>query len=302
MERINWESKITTWLLASAFALSTSAALALNDDPGDDLDPPEDDETPTGFPTVTDFADDGPFSTSRTSGGGGWISSSCEIHYPDDIGDGGLEHPIILWGNGTGTSPTTYRGLLRHWASHGFVVAAAETSNAGDGEDMLECLDYLEDEHDSGSGTFAGNLDLDRVGTSGHSQGGGGAIMAGQDSRISVTAPFQPYTLGLGHRRSSQSNQNGPMFLMSGSRDSIAGPRLNQRPAFNNANVPVFWGTLQGAGHFVPAGSAGDYRGPSTAWFRYYLMDDDSAAQLFFGSDCVLCQSSDWEVETKDIN
>ncbi|WP_217351375.1 hypothetical protein [Aquisalimonas sp. 2447] len=284
----------TTWLLAAAFALGTTSAMAWNGNGGDDPTPPGN-ETGTGFPGVTDFADDGPYSTSSTSLGGGWFSSSCDVRYPSDIGGTGLEHPVIIWGNGTGSSPTTYSGLLNHWASHGFVVAAAETSNAGTGEDMLECLDAVEEE-------FGGNVDMDRVGASGHSQGGGGAIMAGQDERITTTAPMQPYQLGLGHDTSSQRNQNGPMFLMSGSSDSIAGTTLNQGPIFNRANVPVFWGILQGAGHFEPVGSAGDFRGPSTAWLRYYLMDDGDAAATFFGSDCILCQSSDWEVETKDFN
>lgn len=290
----------TTWLVAAAFALGTSGAMAFNGGNGDDPTPPGND-TGTGFPGVTDFADDGPYSTSSTSLGGGWFSSGCDVRYPSDIGDTGLEHPIIIWGNGTGTSPNGYSDLLNHWASHGFVVAAAETSNAGSGEDMLGCLDALEEEHGS-YGTFAGNLDLDRVATSGHSQGGGGAIMAGQDDRITATAPMQPYTIGLGHDTSSQSNQNGPMFLMSGSSDAIAGSTLNQAPVFRRANVPVFWGTLQGAGHFEPMGSAGDFRGPSTAWLRYYLMDDGDAAATFFGNDCILCQSSDWEVDTKDLN
>ena len=284
----------TTWLLAAAFALGTTSAMAWNGNGGDDPTPPGN-ETGTGFPGVTDFADDGPYRSSSTSLGGGWFSSSCDVRYPSDIGDTGLDHPVIIWGNGTGSSPTTYSGLLNHWASHGFVVAAAETSNAGTGEEMLECLDAVE-------GEFAGNVDMDRVGASGHSQGGGGAIMAGQDERITTTAPMQPYQLGLGHDTDSQRNQNGPMFLMSGSSDSIAGTTLNQGPIFNRANVPVFWGILQGAGHFEPVGSAGDFRGPSTAWLRYYLMDDGDAAATFFGSDCILCQSSDWEVETKDFN
>ena len=288
------------WLLATAFAVGASGVAAFNGDNGDDPTPPGN-ETGTGFPGVTDYADDGPYSVSSTSLGGGVFSSGCDVRYPSSIGDDGLQHPIIIWGNGTGSSPTTYSSLLDHWASHGFVVAAAETSNAGTGEDMLDCLDELEDEH-AGSGTFAGNLDLDRVATSGHSQGGGGAIMAGQDERIIATAPMQPYQLGLGHDTDSQRNQNGPMFLMSGSSDSIAGTTLNQGPIFDRANVPVFWGILQGAGHFEPVGSAGDFRSPSTAWMRYYLMDDADAAPTFFGSDCILCQSGDWEVETKDFN
>src|SRR5690606_7389899 len=103
-------------------------------------------------------------------------------------------------GNGTGTAPSGYSALLNHWASHGFVVAAANTTNAGSGQEMIACLDYLVEQNGRGSGTYAGKLNLDAVGSSGHSQGGGGSIMAGQDSRVTATAPFQPFVLGLGHR------------------------------------------------------------------------------------------------------
>ncbi|RFA29264.1 alpha/beta hydrolase [Alkalilimnicola ehrlichii] len=276
-----------------ALALVSGSAYALNPDGSDNIG---EGETGTGFPNVLDFADTGPFAT--TDGNEG---PNCRVFRPTALGENGLQHPVIVWGNGTGTTPTSYRSLLEHWASHGFVVAAARTSNAGSGEQMLECLNYLEQQNASGSGVYAGNLDMGRVGTSGHSQGGGGSIMAGRDSRVTTTAPVQPYILGLGHDSSSQSQQNGPMFLMSGSRDTLAGPVLNQRPVFNRANVPVFWGTLNGAGHFEPVGDGGDYRGPSTAWFRYQLMDDDNASAEFLGSNCGLCGDRSWDVETKDM-
>ena len=181
-------------------------------------------------------------------------------------------------------------------------MIAANTSNAGTGQEMLGCVDYLTTQNNRSSGTYANKLDLNRIGAAGHSQGGGGTIMAGQDYRIKVTAPFQPYTIGLGHNSSSQSNQNGPMFLMTGSADTIASPTLNALPVYNRANVPVFWGELSRASHFEPVGNAGDYRGPSTAWFRYHLMDDASAEDTFYGSNCDLCSDRDWDVRRKGIN
>lgn len=277
------------WVLPLALAFASSAALASN--------PPPEGETGTGFPLVNNFEDSGPFSTTSSTD-----TSGCRFYRPDNLGVNGLRHPVILWGNGTGSTNSTYGSLLRHWASHGFIVAAATTSNAGTGEAMLNCLDYLQRANGRSWGTYSGVVDLDRVGTSGHSQGGGGAIMSGQDSRIRATAPIQPYILGLGHDRSSQSNQNGPMFLMSGSSDTIAGPILNQGPVFRNANVPVFWGTLSRAGHFEPVGDGGGYRGPSTAWLRYHLMDDETARPLFYGSNCGLCSDRSWDVERKGIN
>lgn len=118
--------------------------------------------------------------------------------------------------------------------------------------------------------------------------------MAGRDSRIKATAPFQPYVLGLGHVRSSQSQQNGPMFQMSGSLDTLAIPSLNQQTVYNNINQPIFWGTLRSASHFVPVGDAGGFRGPSTAWFRYQLMNDTVAKNQFVGTLCGLCTSLSW--------
>lgn len=253
--------------------------------------------TGTGFPTVSNFASSGPFSTTSNNEG-----PSCTIYRPRTLGAEGRDHPIIIWGNGTGSSPSTYGSLLSHWASHGFVVAAARTSNAGSGREMIACLDYLVEQNGRSFGTYSGNLNINRVATAGHSQGGGGSIMAGQDSRVTVTAPFQPYTIGLGHRSSSQSNQNGPMFLMTGGADVIASPSLNAAPVFSRANVPVFWGERTSASHFEPVGNGGDYRGPSTAWMRFHLMDDQTAEGTFYGSRCELCTDFRWDVRRKGIN
>jgi hypothetical protein len=269
-------------LAAALFAFSASALAALPDTPG------------TPFPAVSSFDNSGPYATTSQSEGPG-----CRIYRPSSLGQNGVRHPIILWGNGTGATPSTYAALLTHWASHGFVVAAAETSDAGTGQEMLACLSYLVQANGAGSGTYAGKLNAGRVGTSGHSQGGGGSIMAGQDDRVRTTAPIQPYTLGLGHNSSSQSNQKGPMFLMTGGGDTIAFPYLNAQPVYTRANVPVFWGERRTVSHFEPVGNGGAYRGPSTAWFRYQLMGDQSASSTFNGTLCSLCISPVWTVRRK---
>ncbi len=250
----------------------------------------------SGFPAAVDFSEPGSFDIVSSTEG-----PDCTIIRPETLGTRGLRHPVILWGNGTGAVPETYAGLLAHWASHGFVVAAARTSNPGTGVEMLACLDYLEQENGTPGSDYARKLNTFQVGAAGHSQGGGGTLMAGRDSRIRATVPFQPYVLGLGYEPGTASIQHAPMLLLSGSSDFIAGPTLNQGPVFNAANVPVFWANLRFAGHFVPVGNAGSYRGPSTAWFRYHLMQDQNARDLFYGEDCGLCNSSAWIINKKDI-
>ncbi|HSX85672.1 MAG TPA: hypothetical protein VLE50_09715 [Cellvibrio sp.] len=233
------------------------------------------------------YAATGQYATVRESGGTG-----CTVYRPRDLQ---VNHSVILWGNGTGSSPTSYSGLLSHWASWGFVVVAANTANAGTGRDMLQCLDWLE------RSSLAASVDLSKVGTSGHSQGGGGAIMAGVDSRIAASAPIEGYTLGLGHNRSSHDEQSGPMLILSGSADTLVNPTLNHASLFQSINVPAFWAILQGASHFEPVGDGGGFRGITTAWFLYQLDGSADAAEFFEGSDCVYCVDSSWEVTKKDL-
>jgi hypothetical protein len=237
-----------------------------------------------GGNAADDYADNGGRAVIQQSVGFG-----CTMYRPGNLT---ANHAVIIWGNGTGSSPSTYASLLRHWASWGFVVVAANTSNAGTGSDMISCLNAVQ------SSSIGGQLSS-QVGTSGHSQGGGGSIMAGRDSRVNATAPIQPYTAGLGHSSSSQSQQQGPMLLLSGSSDFIASPGINQAPVFSRANVPVFWATRSGASHFEPVGDGGDFRGISTAWFLYQLTGDDNAAELFEGNNCGFCNASGWDVERK---
>jgi hypothetical protein len=193
--------------------------------------------------------------------------------------------------------------VLEHWASHGFIVTASNSTNTGDAVEMLDCLAWVL-EQDTVSGPYEGRVDASKLGASGHSQGGGGTLMVGRDARISATAPLQPYILGGlgGFETSSIAQQVPPMFLMSGSDDTIATPSANQEPVFDNTNVPVFWGTLENATHTGTAiGSIGGYRGPATAWFRLHLMGDESARSLFYGDACGLCSDSTWDVQRKGI-
>src|ERR1700722_7120545 len=83
------------------------------------------------FPAVPDFAAKGPFDvaidcsvpTTVTADGTG-----CAIYHPTTMGQGGLKHPVIVWGNGTASPPECngtshvfgeYDWILNQWASQG---------------------------------------------------------------------------------------------------------------------------------------------------------------------------------------
>jgi len=264
-------SKVTKWVIAAGMFCS-AGAFAWGGFGGAD-----------GGGSSSQYASSGEYSVTSN------ISGSCTIYRPANMSG---DHPVILWGNGTGAPTTTYSGLLRHWASWGFVVAAANTTNAGSGREMLSCLDYVTQS--------VVQANTGKVGTSGHSQGGGGSIMAATDSRITTAAPIEGYTLGLGHNRSSWTRQNGTMLILSGSADTLVNPALNHRGLFNEMDT-AFWATLSGASHMEPIGDGGGFKGISTAWFMYQLKGDSAAAAMFEGDSCGYCGTSTWSVQKKGL-
>jgi hypothetical protein len=235
----------------------------------------------------------GPNAVSEFQGG-----PDCQVFHPTDLG--AKPHSVILWGNGTRSKVPAYSPMLRQWASYGFVVAAALTNSAGSGKPLLDCLDYLTAENARAGSPLKGALDLKHIGASGHSQGGGGTIMAAHDPRITTTAPIQAYTLGLGYVKGAETQQHGSMLLLSGGADTTAVPVLNQKPVFEAANVPVIWATVIAAAHSVPATEQnGPFRPATTAWFLWQLTGDEKAAAMFKGKSCGYCTDAAWTVEKK---
>jgi len=211
----------------------------------------------------------------------------CTIFAPAKLE---VAHPIILWGNGTNTPVVAYAPMLRHWASHGFVVAAAKTGQAGSGRDLLGCLDRLTQRNGEAGGFYEGKLDLTKVAASGHSQGGSGSLAAALDPRVTVVAPLQPAkapAVGLKAR----------VLLLSGGVDQVVARA--QPLVFAAAEAPAVWATLKSASHTTPVRGGGPYVAATTAFFRWRLMDDSDAGRWFEGEACGLCTSRDWVVERK---
>jgi hypothetical protein len=177
--------------------------------------------------------------------------------------------------------------LLRHFASHGFIVAAANTGSAGNGEAMLAGLDNLTTFNGQSGNRFFYRVDLTLVGTSGHSQGGGGAEEAAEDSRVDATVPFEPW---LGEAGAIV----GSAFFMAGQTDGIVSSSSVEADFDDAYDIPAAFGELAGAGHFEPTGDGGGFRGAATAWAHWQLIGDRNGRGLFVGSNCRLCTSSAW--------
>jgi hypothetical protein len=235
-------------------------------------------------PAATNYGNTGPYAVTTQT------DSVHTIYSPSNLGSlGCTRHPIILWGNGTLTQPSWYDGLLRHLASHGFIVAAANTSNAGTGQEMLAGIDKLRGFNGQAGNRFNGRVDLDRVGSTGHSQGGSGAVRTAADSRVDTTFPIEG-----GFFAGSAFTYRVPTLFLAGENDTLKAGIRAQYDA--TRNVPAAYAELAGASHLTPLGNGGGFRGAATAWARWQLMGDTAARNQFVGSSCGMCSSNDWAV------
>jgi dienelactone hydrolase len=240
---------------------------------------------PASGTTLEAFGNPGPFQTAKQE------DANHTYYFPAELGSQGCaKHPVIVWGNGTWTNPTVYDQLLTHFASHGFVVAAANTSNAGSGIEMRQGLDNLTTFNNTAGNRFNQKLDLTQVGATGHSQGGGGALEAVKDQRIKTTAPMAPF---LGSQLGFQPTDTAIFF--SGRNDTWL-PPAGVKARYDGVSSPAAYAEHIDANHFVMAATAGDFRAPLTAWMRWHLMGDANARGMFLGANCGMCNNARWPV------
>ncbi len=219
------------------------------------------------------------------------IEAFTTFYYPSDL-DPSRPAPVVIWGNGTGGVPGVYTALLRHWASHGFVVAAANTPASNTGLEMLGGLDRLTRLAADPTSPFHRSVDTRSVVAAGHSQGGAGAIVSGADPRVGSVLALQPGPLadvrGLGDK---------PLLLLSGTRDPIVPPQLWVLPNFfSRASGPTVYASSVGAGHFAPVLTAdgGVFRGITTAWLLDATGLDPRTRAVFHSPEFALAADPAW--------
>lgn len=135
-------------------------------------------------------------SSSALAAGGGGNGGACSVDeergsgarfFVPSGGDG--TYNILGWGNGTGGTVTSYSGLLESVAEQCVLVAAATTTQSGDGRDVESAVNQAKSRYSSVVGSDP------KVCTSGHSQGGGGAFNAANRLDADCVIAVQPDTV-----------------------------------------------------------------------------------------------------------
>ena len=189
----------------------------------------------------------------------------------------GCKTHAIGFAMGTGAPVNSYTQWYKHFASHGFAVVVDPNKAAASGKSLSNGIDQI----------LQQNTDLlvqDAAGTTGHSQGGGGAFAARSNSKVTTIVGIQP-----GQFISSGEAKVNYLGL-AGSSDmfgTLTDPKMMH---YGQVSGPKFYANLQGANHISSVtgrtGHAVLYRALSTAWFRCYLSKDQAACDLFASGDC----------------
>jgi hypothetical protein len=276
------------WLVPALSACHSNSENTKSEQPAGVEAPPESEE-PIGVEAPPDgedrlsieetYRDVGPYAATNKH------VADFTIFYPSRLeGD----HPIVTWGNATMTPTVVYHAFLTHLASWGFVVIASDSVLTQTGEDLIAGIDYLIEQNETATSEFYGMLDTNHIGTVGHSQGGGGAINAATDERVTCSVPIMPSPGAIGQ-------VEGPVFLIAGSRDLIIPAVMVRSIIYDLASGPTIFAIADGMGHLFFDEEAGGY---ITSWLMYHLQDDLYAGDAFIG-DCEICSNTLWEVEMK---
>ena len=210
------------------------------------------------------------------------------------------QHPVITWGNGTGTTPPTYRSLLTRYASHGFIVIASNSMNVAQGtpKPMIQGVDWVIEQNGNAMSPLYQHVDVNHIGATGHSQGAGAASSTASDPRITTVAPIQGARI--------VSGSHGPALLLCGGMDTTI-PCAGAMSSLGSAQFPAMFANNLAATHtnwISPTSGPGmAFASATTAWFRVFLMGDESLKSWFYGPSCKMCtDTATWSVMQKMLD
>jgi len=200
-------------------------------------------------------------------------------YVPKSFGQDNCKYPVIAFSMGTGAPSSVYTGYYTFFASWGFVVVVDPTmSGQASGDTIKSALDWLY------KSEYASKLSP-KAGTTGHSQGGGGAFNASGHPNVQAMVGIQP-----GQFMCPKNTK--PYLGLAGTMDMFGMTTNPLMMHWGASSGPKFYGNLEGADHIAATLNTGNgaggsyYRAAATAWFRCFLASDKSACALFHSGKC----------------
>ncbi len=273
-----------------------------------EVDPAPADGCPEGLWPEADPSQPGPFEVATENEVGPEAGEPEEdgtvprftVFRPENMDESGLCHPVITWGNGTGSTPNLYGGLLKHLASHGFVIVGSNSTNVARGEPrpMNVGIDWILEQNEDPTSALYHRIDTAHIGATGHSQGAVATSQASSDERIVTSLPIEG--------AQPQRDLHGPAMFFCGGQDDIVGCDGAVRALESVTTLPAMYANYLSVDHgswlSFGGNSRTDVEVAITAWMRVHLMADNALRPWFYGESCELCTNSDWEIDRKNMD
>lgn len=204
------------------------------------------------------------------------------VWYPKDLKNADKKYPLIVISNGTGSLAYTYEYIFEHLASWGFIVIGNDESMSGFGDASEASLKLMLSLNEDENSIFYRKVDINNIGSAGHSQGGAGAVNAvlAQPNGNKYKAIYSASNTSIEDLWEYDPTKiKIPFFAATGENDALATMEFLQK-IYNKIdnNVTKVVARRLGADH----GKMQKYgEGYMTAWFLWHLKGDNEAKAAF---------------------
>ncbi|MEE3488366.1 MAG: alpha/beta hydrolase [Bulleidia sp.] len=237
------------------------------------------------------------------------VCKKYTVYYPSDMKDGET-YPLVVMVNGTGIKASSYKEVLKHLSSWGFIVFGNEDDNSWSGASTSKTLDDALAQNENTESPLYHRIDTDHIGVGGHSQGGVGTINAvtaqenGSMYKAMWTASTTFHDLSvLLQWPYDVSKVSIPYMMVAGTNASDAGDgkdnagiaplsSLNENFDAIPDGVPKVMAREKNMDHGDMLRFADGYM---TAWFMYWLQGDEEAGKAFFGDSAEILTNPNWQ-------
>jgi predicted dienelactone hydrolase len=229
-------------------------------------------------------------------------SFAVDIYYPGTAAGSGAsvasgQFPVVSFGHGWLQSTGSYSNLMGHLASWGLVVIAPRSqgglfpNHGAFADDLNAALTWMVGQNTVSSSRFYGRVRTDKLGLSGHSMGGGAAVVAASRNNANVdtvgtmeAANTNPSAI------TAATSVTSPGLWIGGSSDSTASVSSHQRPMYNNKAPSKQLRIITSGSHTDGMNSGNAARQDlhqllMTRWFLFYLADDTTLDGAVWGSE-----------------
>ena len=231
----------------------------------------------------------GSFKTRSLSVAAPGLLETFTIFYPDELATSDRKYPVVVFANASGVVASQYAAVLRHLASWGFVSIANDLPGSSLGTPTNQTLDYLLERAKDPESIFYRKIDEKRIGAVGHSLGGAGvvdAVVSDRAQRYRCVVALSPAAIRSPDPESGLETYRGfdkitiPIAIFFGTEQDVMtsdGATALYETIPSEKKVMAI---RVGADHAQTQYYADGY---VTAWLRWLLQDDETAAKAFVG-------------------